>query len=114
VTILAANPAASSHLISPRIAPVNEGYPAQGIRGGLLLPCSVRGGVRGRSHRAAMGIGFLGQDADEDFGRACVCRSVSRLLPGHCFEAYPAPSGTALFCFGFAALRVTVSVPDPP
>jgi len=36
------------------------------------------------------------------------------LLPGHCFGAYPAPGGTALFCFGFAALRVTVSVPDPP
>jgi hypothetical protein len=114
VTILAANPAASPHLISPRIAPANESYPAQTIDGGPLLSCYVRSSVRDRSHGAAMAVGFLGQDADEDFGRACVCRSVSRLLPGHCFGAYPAPGGTALFCFGFAAFRITVSVPDPP
>jgi hypothetical protein len=114
VTTLAANPAASPHLISPRIVRANESYKAQAIGGRLLLPFGVRGGARGRSHDAAMAVGFLGQDADEDFGRACVCRSVSRLLPGHCFGAYPAPSGAALFCFGFAALRVTVSVPDPP
>jgi hypothetical protein len=110
VTILAAKPAASPHLISPRIAPANEGYAAQGIGGGLLLPCSVRD----RSYGTAMAVGFRCQDADEAFGRACVCRSLSRLLPGHCFGANPAPSGTALFCFGFAAHRVTVSVPDPP
>jgi hypothetical protein len=35
-------------------------------------------------------------------------------LHGHCFGAYPAPCGSSLFCFGYAALRVTVSVPDPP
>ena len=28
---------------------------------------------------------------------------------GHCFGPYPAPCGSALFCFRFAALRVTVS-----
>jgi hypothetical protein len=61
-----------------------------------------------------MVVDFLGHGADGNFGYACVRRSVSRLLLGHCFGAYPAPGGTALFCFGFAALRVTVSVPDPP
>jgi len=110
VTILAVSPAALPHLISPRIAPANESYPEQCIGGGLLLPPSVRG----RSAGAAMAVGFLRWCADEDFRRACICRSVSRLLPDHCFGAHPAPSGTALFCFGFAALRVTVSVPDPP
>ena len=36
------------------------------------------------------------------------------LYSGSRFGAYPAPCGTALFCFGFAALRVTVSVYDGP
>jgi hypothetical protein len=27
---------------------------------------------------------------------------------GHCFGVYPTPGGAALFCFGYAALRVTV------
>jgi hypothetical protein len=61
-----------------------------------------------------MVVDFLRHGADGNFGCACVCRSVSRLLPGHCFGAYPAPGGTALFCFGYAALWVAVSVPDPP
>ena len=33
---------------------------------------------------------------------------------GHCFGVYPTPGGTALFCFSFAALRVTVSICDGP
>jgi hypothetical protein len=56
---------------------------------------------------------------------------VSRVLVfpglfGHCFGGLPAPCGNSLFCFGYAALRVTVSLevlfgkcaekicPDPP
>ena len=38
----------------------------------------------------------------------------SRFMLGHCFGAYPAPCGSALFCFRFAALRVTVSIFDGP
>ena len=114
MTILAGNPAASPHLISRRIALANESYPAQAIGGGLLLPRPVRKSVQDHPHSTVMAVGFRNQDADEDFDCACVCRSVSRLLPGHCFGAYPAPRGTALFCFGYAALWVTVSVPDPP
>ena len=61
-----------------------------------------------------MAMNFRSKDADENFGPVCVSRPVSRLLHGHCFGAYPAPCGSSLFCFGYAALRVTVSVPDPP
>ena len=66
------------------------------------------------SNRAALVADFRSLSTDENFAPSCVCRYVSRLLLGHCFGAYPAPCGSSLFCFGFAALRVTVSVPDPP
>ena len=32
------------------------------------------------------------------------------LMLGHCFGGKPTPGGAALFCFGFAAQRVTVSI----
>ena len=38
----------------------------------------------------------------------------SRFMLGHCFGVYPTPGGSALFCFGYAALRVTVSIFDGP
>ena len=44
-----------------------------------------------------------------DFGPEGVSRSVSRHLLGHGFGAIPAPCGNSLFCFGCAALLVTVS-----
>ena len=107
---LAANPAASPHLCLCRVfaanrdqKPRNEG----GERSSLM-------GVRDRSNDAAVGTNFRSPDTDENSVPACVCRFVSRLLHGHCFGAYPAPCGSSLFCFGCAALRVTVSVPDPP
>jgi hypothetical protein len=64
----------------------------------------------GLSHSSASAIApaFCGQSTGENFGPVCVCRYVSRLLLGHCFEAIPAPGGTAPLCFGFAALRVMV------
>ena len=67
-----------------------------------------------RSNRATIAADFRSLSADENFAPPCVCRYVSRLVLGHCFGAYPAPCGNSLFCFGSAALRVTVSVPDPP
>ena len=39
-----------------------------------------------------------------------VYRFVSRLPLGHRFGAIPAPCGSSLFCFGCAAIRVTVSL----
>lgn len=49
------------------------------------------------------------RDVESDFGPVDVCRSFSRPLLGSRFGAKPAPGGSALFCFGYAALRVTVS-----
>jgi hypothetical protein len=71
-------------------------------------------GVDSGSNPAAIEANFPSQRADENFALVCVYRYVSRFLLGHCFGAKPAPGGTALFCFGYAALWITVSVPDPP
>jgi hypothetical protein len=107
---LAANPADLPHLCLCRVFTANRGQ----------KPCNDVGewaslmGVPGRSNDAAVGANFRSQRADENSVPACICRFVSRLLHGHCCGAYPAPCGSSLFCFGYAALRVTVSVPDPP
>jgi hypothetical protein len=75
---------------------------------------------------AAIAANFLRRDAEEILGLGCVCRVASRRLFGHCIGGLPAPGGNSLFCFGCAALRVTVSLeilfgkytekicPDPP
>jgi hypothetical protein len=107
---LAANPAALPHLCLCRVFAANRGQ----------NPCDDGGerssfpGVHDRLNVAAVEANFRSQRADENSVPACVFRFVSRLLHGHCFGAYPAPCGSSLFCFGYAALRVTVSVPDPP
>ena len=75
---------------------------------------------------AAIAANFLRRNAHEILGLGCVCRIASHRLFGHCFGGLPAPGGNSLFCFGCAALRVTVSLeilfdkytekisPDPP
>ena len=72
-----------------------------------------------------MAANFLRQETTENSGLGLVCRSISRFI-GHRFGGEPAPGGNSLFCFGFAAHRVTVSLqilfgkytekicPDPP
>jgi hypothetical protein len=67
-------------------------------------------GVLDNSKIAAIGANFLCQGADENCGLGCVCHSASRRLFGHCFGGLPAPGGNSLFCFGFAAHRVRVSL----
>jgi hypothetical protein len=72
---------------------------------GVELPslCGV-----GRSNEAVVLANFLAQSADDGFGPEGISRLVSRRLLGHGFGAYPAPCGSASFCFGYAALRVMV------
>jgi hypothetical protein len=41
-------------------------------------------------------------------------RSIEGALRGLPEGSYPAPCGTALFCFGFAALRVSFALADEP
>ena len=107
---LAANPAALPHLCLCRLFAANRDQ--NPCNGGGERPSFP--GVQGRSNVAAVEANFRSPDTDENLVPACVCRFVSRFLHGHCFGAYPAPCGSSLFCFGYAALRVTVSVPDPP
>ena len=106
----AANPAALPHL---SLSGLGQAYETSQTRAIACDSCLLEG-PRASSFRAAMAMNFRSKDADENFGPVCVSRQVSRLLHGHCFGAYPAPCGSSLFCFGFAALWVTVSVPDPP
>ena len=49
-----------------------------------------------------------------DFDTEGFIRLVSRPLLGVTLRGYPAPCGSALFCFDFVALRVTVSIRDGP
>ena len=49
-----------------------------------------------------------------DFDTEGFIRLVSRPLLGVTLRGYPAPCGSALFCFDYVALRVTVSIRDGP
>jgi hypothetical protein len=106
----AANPAAL-----PQLSPCGmaRGYETLQTRPTGCESCLLAG-PSANSVRAVMAMIFRSPNADENFGPVCVSRPVSRLLLGHCFGAYPAPCGSSLFCFGYAALRVTVSLRDPP
>jgi hypothetical protein len=53
--------------------------------------------------------GVYGKRREDDV-QSSVSSIQSRLMLGHCFGAYATPGGTALFCFGYAALRVTASI----
>ena len=107
---LAAKSAASPHLSPRKLSAAFESRMGCRIGGELPFFC----GAVSRSKPAAIDANFPSQRADENFALVCVCRYASRRLLGHSFGAKPAPGGAALFCFGYAALRVTVSVPDPP
>jgi hypothetical protein len=96
----AVNPAALPYL-SPRVVRRANLSP-QTCNGGGELRASCGGHTS--SNRAAMGVSFGRQGTDENFAPVWVSRSVSRPLLGHCFGAKPAPSGSASFCFGYAAL----------
>jgi hypothetical protein len=106
----AANPAALPHLSLYWMARWYESLPTRAIG----CDSCLLAGPSASSVSRGDGDEFRSQDAGENFGPVCVSRPVSRLLHGHCFGAYPAPCGSSLFCFGYAALRVTVSLRDPP
>ena len=117
----AANPAACRYVFRACLSGLNR--EPRAYIGGPNSPSLVTG--HANSNRAALWQ-TSSPGADENFAPERVCRYVSRLLFGHCFGAFPAPCGSSLFCFGCAALRVTVSLqilfgkyvekisPDPP
>jgi hypothetical protein len=103
---LAANPAAFLHLSSCMVEQANKSLQKRNGDGGLRSAA----GVFDSANVAAIVANFRSQSADENFAPACVFRFVSRLLLGHRVGAFHAPGGSSLFCFGFTALRVTVSL----
>ena len=120
--IQAANPVALPHLSPCVIEQAVESVAACNGGGGRRSS----NGVMARSKAVAIAANLCSQIDDENFGPVCVSRFVSRRLLGHGFGALHAPCGNSLFCFGYAALRVTVSLqilfgeyaekisPDPP
>ena len=104
MSTLAANAAASPSLSLKPLETANPGQTEQELGETCLRFLSGQS----RSNGSAFALDFCSQSTDENFGPVCVGRYVSRLLLGHCFEAIPAPGGTASLCFGYAALRVMV------
>jgi hypothetical protein len=103
---LVANSAALPLLPPGQVAQANESGSA--YKGSARLHCSY--GVLKRPEVSAMAANPLGQGADDGCDQVGACRLVFRRLFGHCFGGLPAPCGSSLFCFGFAALRVAVSL----
>ena len=102
----AANPAALPHLSLCVIEQPVESFAA--CNGGGVQRSSS--GVMFRSKAIAIATEFCRRNANDKFGPVFVSRFVSRRLLGHGFGALHAPCGSSLFCFGYAALRVTVSL----
>jgi hypothetical protein len=88
----AANPAGFSHLSSCPVESANKSLSTRNY-GGELRPSY---GGPSRSNRAAIGVNFRSQCADENFALARVCRYVSRLLLGHSFGAFRRPAALGL------------------
>ena len=107
---LAANPAALPHLCLCGMYAANRDQRPRNDGG--ERPSFLR--VPDRSTDTAVVANFRSQDADENYVLVGVSPHHSRLMLGHRFRAFHAPGGSSLFCFGYAALRVTVSLRDPP
>jgi hypothetical protein len=106
MSLPATNPTDLPHL-SRRLVeqPHNSLQPRNG--GGERRSC--RGVISDAKGLAAM-AGFSRGDADEGFcSGTCLPLCIPPLF-GHRFGDIPAPCGSSLFCFGCAALRVTVSL----
>jgi hypothetical protein len=97
----AAKPASFSHLSSCPVEPANKSL-STGTYSGELRPSY---GGHASSNRSAIAVNFRSLDADENSALGRVCRSVSRLLLGHSFGAFPAPGGTRSSASHFAPLR---------
>ena len=105
MSLRAANPTDLSHLSRRLVEQANNSLQTRN-GGGERRIC--RGVISDAKGLAAV-AGFSRGDADEGFALERVCRYVSRLCSGTASGLFHAPCGSSLFCFGCAALRVTVS-----
>ncbi|WP_353071226.1 hypothetical protein [Tunturiibacter gelidiferens] len=101
----APNPAAQPHLSLNAFSVLSQSREER--NGGGERPSFP--GTLASSDEQRFGRTFAAEKRKSDFGTEGVCRSVSRPLLGVTLRGYPAPCGSALFCFDFVALRVTVS-----
>src|ERR1700686_3478055 len=106
MSISAANPAGLPHVSLSMVERANKSLPR--FAGGGELPPSCD--AHASSERTVIAVAFRSQCADENFALKSVCRYVSRLCSGTASWLFHAPCGNSLFCFGCAALRVTVSL----
>jgi hypothetical protein len=107
----AANPAAqpNSSLKAPSVASASCGK-----RNG---ECSMPSfdGAYSTPRRAAVWASFRRRDAEDDFAASgSPPPRIPLLYSGSRFGPVRRPAAGSLFCFGFAALRVTVSIYDGP
>jgi hypothetical protein len=101
MSFYAANPASFSYP-SPRIVQqANSPSPTCNDGGDRRPSCGGHAG----SNRTVITAKFRSQGADENFALARVSRYISRLLLGHSFGAFPAPSGTRSSASHCAPLR---------
>src|ERR1700677_2897782 len=106
MSISAANPAGLPHVSLSMLERANSSLPRFNGGGELHSCCDGHAS----SNRAVIARAFCSQRADDNFALARVCRYVSRLCSGTASGLFHAPCGSSLFCFGCAALRVTVSL----
>jgi hypothetical protein len=106
MSFLLANPAGFSHLFPHLVERADKSV--QGVQRRWRIAPYL--GRHLRSNWAAIAANFRSQCTDEHLALVRVCRYVIPPLFGHRFGAFHAPCGSSLFCFGFAALRVTVSL----
>src|ERR1035438_6790590 len=106
MSISAANPAGLPHVSLSMLERANKRLPR--FNGGGELHPSCDG--HASSNRAVIAVAFRSQCADETFALKSGLPLCIPPLFGHRFGAFHAPCGSSLFCFGCAALRVTVSL----
>ena len=97
----ATNPAGFSHLSPHLVQQANKSLSTCNY-GGKLRPSY---GGRSRSNRTAIAVNFRSRCEDDNFALGGCLRDVSRLLLGHSFGAFPAPSGTRSSASHCAPLR---------
>jgi hypothetical protein len=101
MSFLAANPVGFPDLSLCALEQANKSL-STGTYGGELRPSY---GGPCRSNHTAIAVNFCSQCADDNFALARAFRYVSRLLLGHSFGAFPAPSGTRSSASHSAPLR---------